>query len=59
MNRMQRPDAKRLPHMQDKRSVVPIELQDVGQWLSATLEQASQLMRLASVEAFVGEPVAA
>ena len=59
MNRMHRPDAKRLPHMQDKRSVVPIELQDVGQWLSATLEQASQLMRLASVEAFVGEPVAA
>jgi putative SOS response-associated peptidase YedK len=52
MNRMHRPDPKRPPEMQDKRSVVPIAPEDVDTWLHAPLEQAAQLVRLAPVEAF-------
>ena len=59
MNRMHRPDPKRPPNMQDKRSVIPIALGDVDAWLTAPSEQAVDLMRLASVEAFVGKPMAA
>jgi putative SOS response-associated peptidase YedK len=58
MNRMHKPDPKRPPAMQDKRSVVPIEAADVEAWLHAPLEQAAQLVRLAPVEAFVAEPEA-
>lgn len=56
MNRMHRPDPKRPPNMQDKRSVVPIQLADVDAWLSAPLAQASQLMKLAPVDAFDAAP---
>ena len=59
MNRMHRLDPKRPPNMQDKRSVVPIELADVDAWLSAPIEQAVALVRLAPVEAFDGASVAA
>lgn len=58
MNRMHKPDPKRPPHMQDKRSVVPIELEDVDAWLTAPMAQAAQLMRLAAVEVFEAAPVA-
>jgi putative SOS response-associated peptidase YedK len=56
MRRMHKPDPKRPPDLQDKRSVVPIESEDVDQWLSAPLEQAAQLVRLAPAEAFVAGP---
>ena len=56
MNRMHKPDPKRPPAMQDKRSVVPIEDADVELWLHAPLEEAAQLVKLAPVERFVGEP---
>jgi putative SOS response-associated peptidase YedK len=52
MNRMHRPDPKRPPDLQDKRSVVPIELTDVDLWLTAPIEQAAALVRLAPVELF-------
>ena len=52
MSRMHRPDPKRPPELQDKRSVVPIEPADVDAWLHAPLAQAAQLVRLAPVEAF-------
>ncbi len=55
MNRMHKPDAKRPPAMQDKRSVVPIEAADVDAWLHGPLEQAAQLVRLAPVERFVAD----
>ncbi len=53
MNRMHRPDPKRPPDMQDKRSVVPIEPEDVDLWLTAPPAQAQQLVRLAPVDRFV------
>ena len=58
MGRMHRPDPKRPPEMQDKRSVVPIEPEDVDTWLTAPLEQAAALVRLTPAEVFVGEPLA-
>jgi hypothetical protein len=56
MNRMHRPDPKRPEDMQDKRSVVPIEAEDVDQWLYDTQQQAQELIRLQPVEAFDAMP---
>jgi hypothetical protein len=53
---MHRPDPDRPPEMQDKRSVVPIELEDVDPWLFGTVEQAKALIRLPPAELFVAEP---
>ncbi len=57
MRRMHKPDPKRPPALQDKRSVVPIEMEDVDAWLHAPQAQAAQLVRLAPVERFVAEPM--
>ena len=56
MKRMHRPDPKRPPDMQDKRSVVPIELDAVDAWLFGTMEQAQQLLRLPAVAFFDASP---
>ena len=56
MNRMHRPDPKRPPEGQDKRSVVPIELGDVDEWLTAPVAQAARLIRLAPPEDFDAAP---
>ena len=56
INRMHRPDPKRPPEMQDKRSVVPIALNAVDAWLNGTLEEAKDLVRLPAVELFDVEP---
>ena len=56
MNRMHRRDLKRQPEMQDKRSVVPIELEDVDAWLYGTVEQAQSLIRLQPAEVFDAQP---
>lgn len=57
MGRMHRPDPKRPPEQQDKRSVVPIDAQDVDLWLTAPLDLAVNLVRLAPAEMFRAEPV--
>jgi putative SOS response-associated peptidase YedK len=59
MGRMHRPDPKRPPEMQDKRSVVPIEPSDVDTWLHAPLAEAAPLVRLASAGLYRGGPAAA
>ncbi len=56
MRRMHRPDPKRPPELQDKRSVVPIELADVDTWLHAPQAQAAELIRLAPVDSFEAAP---
>ena len=58
MNRMHKPDPKLRPDQQDKRSVVPIELDDVDTWLTGSQEAAAALVRLAPAEVFVAGPVA-
>lgn len=57
MSRMHKPDPKLGPHDQDKRSVVPVELADVDQWLYGTVEEAAQLVKLAPVETFDAQPL--
>ncbi|MDH4392687.1 MAG: SOS response-associated peptidase family protein [Aquabacterium sp.] len=56
MNRMHRPDPKRPPAMQDKRSVVPIALADVDAWLHGSVDQAQGLICLQPVQAFDAQP---
>ena len=46
MGRMHRPDPKRPPEMQDKRSVVPIGPEDVDLGLTGSMAQAAELVRL-------------
>jgi putative SOS response-associated peptidase YedK len=58
MKRMHKPDPKRGPDQQDKRSVIPIEPEQVDTWLSAPVVQAAQLLRLAPAELFRAEPMA-
>lgn len=52
MSRMHKPDPKRPADQQDKRSVIPIEMHDVDQWLAGTVQEASALFKLAPVEVF-------
>ena len=56
MRRMHRPDPKRPPEMQDKRSVVPVETEDVAAWLFGTQDLAQALVRLAPEERFDAAP---
>ena len=56
MNRMHKPDPKRLSHMQDKRSVIPIELEHVDAWLFETIEVAAALLKLPVVEEIKAGP---
>ena len=58
MNRMHKPDPKLGPEQQDKRSVVPIELDQVETWLTATPQAAAALVSLAPVEIFEAGPAA-
>ena len=52
MSRMHKPDPKLAPNSQDKRSVIPIELEDVDQWLEADIQTAAQLLKLPPVSRF-------
>lgn len=56
MRRMHKPDPKVGPDQQDKRSVIPVELEDVEEWLTAPLEQAASLLRMPSLEVFEAGP---
>ena len=59
MRRMHKPDPKLGPEQQDKRSVVPIEPEDVDTWLSAPVAQAAALVKLAPEALFEAGPVLA
>lgn len=52
------PDTKQpLPlERQDKRSVIPIAMEDVDQWLQGTQEEAKQLLRVPAEELFAAGP---
>jgi len=56
MNRMHKPDPRRPPHLQDKRSVVPVQVEDVDQWLFGTQAEAERLIRLPAVKDFDAGP---
>jgi len=57
MSRMHKPDPKLGPDKQDKRSVVPIELDDVDTWLGGSQEAAAALVMLAPAGVFDAGPV--
>lgn len=59
MRRMHKPDPQLGPHEQDKRSVIAIEPSDVDPWLTGTVQQAQQLLRLTPVELFDAGPSSA
>lgn len=44
------------PHLQDKRSVIPIERGDLDLWLAGTVEQAKALLKLTPPEDFDAGP---
>lgn len=56
MHRMHKPDPRLPPDAQDKRSVIPVEPQDVDAWLHGTPAQAQSLLRLAPPERFDAAP---
>lgn len=56
MSRMHKPDPRLPADQQDKRSVIPIEMQGVDQWLAGTQKEASELLRLAPVSVFDAVP---
>lgn len=57
MSRMHKPDLKYPPDQQDKRSVIPIEIDDADVWLFGTSDEASSLARVPPVEVFDAAPV--
>lgn len=56
MNRMHKPDPAYGPDDQDKRSVVSIELGDLDTWLTGSIEEALELIRVPSVECISAAP---
>ena len=56
MSRMHKPDPKLPADQQDKRSVIPIELEEVDAWLFGTVEQAAELVKLAPADRFSAGP---
>lgn len=57
LNLMHRPDSKRAPDMQDKRTVVPLEKGDWDAWLHGTVEQAEALIRVLPLDHFAHGPL--
>lgn len=57
MRRMHKPDRKLGPDQQDKRSVVPIDFEDVDTWLFGSQAEASKLVKLSPVEVFEAAPL--
>lgn len=56
MRRMHKPDPKLGPDQQDKRSVVPIDFEDVDTWLFGSLAEASKLIMLSPMAVFDAGP---
>ncbi|MBK1714635.1 SOS response-associated peptidase [Rubrivivax gelatinosus] len=56
MSRMHKPDPKLPPDQQDKRSVVPIEREDVDAWLFGAPADAAGLVQLSAPETFGAGP---
>jgi len=56
MSRMHKPDPKLPSDQQDKRSVIPIEMQDIDQWLAGTVREAGQVLVSAPFDIFNAAP---
>jgi hypothetical protein len=56
MRRMHKPDPKLPPDAQDKRSVIPIENEEVDLWLHGRAEDVRSLLRLDEGQPFDAGP---
>ncbi len=56
ISRMHKPDPKLAADQQDKRSVVAIELADVDKWLTGSIDDAVNLMRLPAPQLLHASP---
>jgi len=56
MGRMHKPDPKLPPDQQDKRSVIPLEAHDFDRWLTCTVEEAKEMLKVPAVELFAAGP---
>ena len=56
MSRMHRPDPKLPADQQDKRGVIAIELENVDTWLRGSIDDATALMRVPSVDVIEAAP---
>ncbi len=54
---MHKPAPKLPTDQQDKRSVIPIEMQDIDQWMAGAQAEAQSLLRLSDAEVFEAAPV--
>jgi putative SOS response-associated peptidase YedK len=57
MRRMHKPDPMKPAVAQDKRSVIPIEVNDIDCWLTGSVEEAYSLLRLAPEHIFDAKPI--
>lgn len=57
MKRMHKPDPRLAADAQDKRSVIPIERDDMEQWLFGTRDEATRLLKLADATIFRAGPI--
>jgi putative SOS response-associated peptidase YedK len=59
MSRMHKPDPKLAANLQDKRAVVPVEVEDVDLWLHGTVKDAAAVIRFAPLSRYVAGPAGA
>lgn len=56
LSRMHMPDPKLQADQQDKRSLIPIEMEYLDQWLERSQKEVSDLLRLAPFGVFDAAP---
>lgn len=56
LKRFHKPDPEIPPESQDKRTVIPLEVEDYPTWLNGSIEQAAALVRLHPIELYQAEP---
>jgi putative SOS response-associated peptidase YedK len=53
---MHKPDPKLPSDQQDKRSLIPLEPHDFDRWLTCTVEEAKEMLKVPAVELFAAHP---
>lgn len=57
MGRMHKPDPKLPAEQQDMRSLIPLEAHDFDRWLTCTVEEAREMLKVPPVELLDAEPL--
>ena len=56
LRRFHKPEPDLPPNAQDKRTVIPLEIDDLRTWLTGSIQEASALIRLPALELFAAAP---